>query len=623
MSIIWSGQSIQPFKICKPNPNTESRFEGIRLIVFLILVFLGFSVVQADNDEPRLVRDETVLNNISPYVAKHSDDLILWQSLTPQVLQLAQNLNRPLFISSGYLACYWCHRMAEDTFSDPRLADFINDQFVPVVMDREVHVEEDRSLQSFMQKTRNVSGWPVAVILTPDGYPIFGYTYIDPDSMRTSLREFIDHWKKSALDISKSAYADSQKRHQTQLSDTRPVAGLSSLDLLQQFLVQANAATDMTYGGFGFSAKFPFVPQMNTLVELSHLNPEPQVKKFIEITLNSMLDSAVIDPIEGGLFRYSETRTWDKPHFEQMLYNQALMSKLLLRASVVFKNDRYQKAGLEMLDHMVANFKLDNGWYASSLSAVSLDGRDGGYYLWTPGELEEVLGVDWMELVENRLSDKTYILPAPHRSATDVKMSILNHRNFRPQERDDKPVLGWNGLVLSAMAYGAALNDRFIDDAQTLVKLLLLETERDNLPVIAGDEKAQLSTLETYVMVASGLFDWWQITNDPEVFKRVVELLNQSMLKFRQQGQWVEAQSLLPEAGMSTLAVPDRQIPSASGEWYRLAMLMRSVDLELTKSLAETMQKMETMQSTKMHMEAFYHATFILARLLKDISSQT
>ncbi len=623
MSTIWSGQSIQLSKTCKANPNADSRFGWVQLIATLILFCLGFSVAQAKDVEPGLERDYTVRNNISPYVAKHSDDLILWQSLAPQALQLARNLNRPLLISSGYLSCYWCYRMAEDTFSNPKLADFINHRFIPIIMDREVHVEEDRSLQSFMQETRSVAGWPVAVILTPDGYPIFGYTYTDPDSMLKSLEEFIDHWERSALDISDSAYADSRKRRESRLSEDRPAAGLSSLDLLQRFLVQANAATDMTFGGFGLSAKFPFAPQMNMLIELSHLNPEPQIETFIEITLNTMLNSALIDPIEGGVFRYSETRAWDKPHFEQMLYNQALLSKLLLRASVVFQNDRYQQAGLNMLDHVVSNFKLSSGWYASSLSAVSSEGLDGGYYLWTSSELEEVLGSDWMELIEDRMPDEPHVLPSPLSNATDVQMRLRNYRNSRPQDRDDKPVLAWNGLVLSALAYGSALHDRFIDDAQTLAKLLLRETERENLPVIAEDEKEQLSTLETYVLVASGLLDWWQLTDDPEVFERVLELLNESVLKFRQQGNWVEAQALLPEAGMSVVAVPDRQIPSASGEWYRLAMLLSSVDLHMAGSLAQTMQEMETMQSTQMHAEAFYHATFILARLLKDMSSRS
>jgi len=623
MSTIWSGQSIQLFAIHRTGRSTDFRIQGNRLVISLILLFLGLSAVWADDSEFRLIRDVTVPNNISPYVAKHSDAPILWHSLAPRSLKLARNLNRPLLVTSGYLSCYWCHRMAEDTFSNPELAELINHHFVPVVMDREVHVEEDRSLQSFMQETRGISGWPVAVIMTPQGYPVFGYTYTGPDALMTSLQDFIANWKLSASGISDSAYADSQVRRQNMLSGDRPVEGLPPLDLLQRFLVQANAATDMTFGGFGMGTKFPFVPQMNVLVELSALNPDPEIMAFIDITLNTMLDSAVTDPIEGGVFRYSETRAWSKPHFEQMLYSQALMSKLLLRASAVLRNDRYRAAGLKMLDHMVKNFKLDSGWYASSLSAVSSDGVDGGYYLWTQTQLEEVFGSDWMRRIEDRLPDEDSVLPAPLESVAETRMTILMHRSDRPRERDDKPVLGWNGLVLSAMAYGAALDDRFIGDAQTLAKLLIQETQRDNLSVIAGDEKAQSSTLETYVQVAGGLLDWWQLADDPEVFDRVLELLNESVVKFREREYWTEAETLLPEAGMGTVAVPDRQIPSASGQWYRLAMLMRSVDPELTEALAETMQEMETIQSSVMHEEAFYHATYILARVLKDLSGRS
>jgi len=623
MPTIWSGPSIPPFVICRTSRNTDSGIWRKGLGTALVFLFLGLSTAHADDSGLPLVRDITVLNSISPYVAKHSDDLIFWHSLAPHSLKLARNLNRPLLVSSGYLSCYWCHRMAEDTFSNPELAEFINRHFVPVIMDREVHVEEDRSLQSFMQETRGISGWPAAVIMTPHGYPVFGYTYTDPDSLMTSLQEFVANWERSASGISDSAYADSQERRQNQLSGDRPVAGLSALDLLQRFLMQANAATDMTFGGFGMSTKFPFVPQMNMLAELSALNPDPEVMSFIEITLSTMLDSAIIDAIEGGVFRYSETRAWNKPHFEQMLYSQALMSKLLLRASAVLRNDRYRVAGLRMLDHMVKNFRLDSGWYASSLSAVSSDGVDGGYYLWSHRQLEEIFGSDWMERIEDRLPDEGYVLPAPLDNATDMQLTILRHRSARPQERDEKPVLSWNGLVLSAMAYGAALDDRFIGHARTLAKLLIRETQRDNLSVIANDEAAQLSTLETYVQVASGLLDWWQLTDDPEVLERVLELLNESVVKFREQEYWMEAEALLPEAGRGTIAVPDRQIPSASGQWYRLAMLMRSVDPELTGPLVETMEEMEEIQSSMMHEEAFYHATYILARLLKDLSGQS
>lgn len=623
MSTIWSGQSIQLFAACRVSHNTDSGIQGNNRVTALIFLFLGLSPVWADDSGFRLVRDITVLNNVSPYVAKHSDDLILWHSLAPHSLKLARNLNRPLLVASGYLSCYWCHRMAEDTFSNPELAEFINRHFVPVIMDREVHVEEDRSLQSFMLETRGISGWPAAVIMTPHGYPVYGYTYTDPDSLMTSLQDFAANWERSASGISDSAYADSQQRRQHQLSGERPVKGLSSLDLLQRFLRQANAATDMTFGGFGMSTKFPFVPQMNMLVELSALNPDPELMAFIEITLSTMLDSAIIDAIEGGMFRYSETRTWNKPHFEQMLYNQALMSKLLLRASAVLGNDRYRVAGLEMLDHMVKNFKLDSGWYASSLSAVSAEGVDGGYYLWSYGQLEAVFGSDWRQRIEDRMPDDNYVLPAPLENATDVQMAILRHRSARPQERDEKPVLGWNGLALSAMAYGAALDDRFAGDARTLARLLIRETQRDSLPMIANDEEGQLSTLDTYVQVASGLLDWWQLTDDSEVFKRVLELLNESVVKFREQEYWIEAEALLPEAGMGTIAVPDRQLPSASGQWYRLAMLLRSVDPGLTGPLADTMQEMEEVQSSMMHEEAFYHPTYILARLLKDLSGQS
>ena len=623
MSITWRGQSIQPFAICRASRNIDSSKPAWLLGIVLTLFFLGLCAVRADGPQLPLARDASLGNNVSPYVTKYANDLIFWHALTPQSLELARKLNRPLLMSSGYLSCYWCHRMAEDTFSNPALAKFINDHFLPVIMDREVHIEEDRSLQSFMQDTQGISGWPAVVIMTPLGYPVFGYTYTDPDSLKSSLHEFIDNWNRSASNIADSAYIDSQERRKNRSQGDAPIEGLSSLELLQLFLVQANAATDFVYGGFGADAKFPFVPQMNTLIELSALNPDAEVMGFIRLTLNSMLDSALIDPIEGGVFRYSETRAWNKPHFEQMLYNQALVSKMLLRASAVLKNERYREAGLDMLDHIVQNFKLDSGWYASSLSAVSPDGVDGGYYLWNSEQLENVLGADWMESVENRLPDEQYILPAPIAEAPGVLMSLLEHRNVRPRQRDDKPVLSWNGLVLSTMAYGAALDDRFVDEAEALANLLMREVGNDSLSMIAGDHETGLSALGTHVRLAGGLFDWWQVSGDPDVLARAVDMLIESAGRFREQGRWMEAEALLPEAGMGTIAIPDRQIPSASGQWYRLAVLMRSVDPELTEPVAETMREMEVVQSQAMRDEAFYHATFILARLLKRLSEQS
>ncbi|MXZ81407.1 MAG: thioredoxin domain-containing protein [Gammaproteobacteria bacterium] len=621
MSTIWSGPSRRPSATWP-----GSRLTGcsrLRSLLFTIPILLFPVGVPAQDTPHRLAPDPALEYNVSPYVAKHSGEPIFWRSLEPESFELARTLGRPVLISSGYLSCYWCHRMAKDSFADPDLAEYVNTHFVPVVMDREVHVEEDRSLQDFMQETRGISGWPATVILTPEGYPVFGYAYTDPTSMRTSLAEFIEAWSRSPSVLSDSARADSERRRNDRSSRDMPVEGLRTLDLLLGFLEQTNAASDPEFGGFGSAAKFPFVPQMAALVELSALNPDPGVMTFIAATLDAMLDSAIVDPIEGGVFRYSETRSWDTPHFEQMLYSQALVGRLFLRASAVLASDRYRDAGFRVLDHMARSFRLENGWYASSLSSVSEDGIDGGYYLWTPEELREVLGPDWKEKVDDRLPGRAAILAAPASGANGVRSALLERRTSRERIRDDKPVLGWNGLVLSAMAYGAALDSRFVRYAEELARQAMLETRDLAAPVVAGDGGKEMSTLESYVQVAGGLIDWWQLSGDRDVLERVRDLLAESLSRFRENGRWMEARALLPEAGMARIAIADRQISSPSGEWYRLAAMLLAVDPGMADPLRRTVEEMEAVQSRLMREEAFYHATFILARLMRSMAERS
>lgn len=565
---------------------------AVFIAVFFIIA-ISLLLTKAPGTNPLLI------SNSSGYLRAHAEDPIAWQPLTRDAVREAQQMNKPIVISSGYQSCYWCYRMKTDTFSDTDLAQVINDAFIPILIDSQSHVGIDQQLQWITQQQKGHGGWPLTMILTPDGLPIIGFNYIEPDSLTLALNRFLTLWETDANKVVSLAQQESARWNQLRNEQDQPLTEVNYPKLFTGFIDQLNVLSDHEYGGFGRGEKYPYVPQLDALLTLYSLNPSPTLRGFLEKTLSAMLNGPMHDHIEGGFFRYADNRDWTSPHYEKMLYTQALIGRHLIRAGGILQRQDFVDGGVRTLTQMVRAFKDKDGLYIASFSAVDTSAnrhRQGGYYLWSQTEMRRHIGKDWPLQIKNLLADnEQWVLPMPFGdSAKDHQTNLLNIRNNRERAKDEKKILAWQGLVLSALSHGATVSSTLANAAQELAHVLLPIAQGDNLMHLVGQaiDDSTPGEFSDYVYLASGLVDWWQITNDTTLLATTQTLLTNAHKQFNHQHRWLSPDHYGILAAPAVLAVKDDQLPSPSAIWLSLAWGlgdMNTVGAAKLTDLADTM----------------------------------
>ncbi len=547
----------------------------------------------------------------SPYLRDHARDAIQWRAPEADVVGESRRSGKPILVSSGYLACYWCYRLKADTLGDQALAELVNARFVPVLLDREFHPGDDRLLQAFLQRVRGAGGWPVIAVVSPDGEPVHAWSYLPPGALRAALVRFIESWEADADTVSRAAARDNAR--------ARPAAGgAGSSDIaafLEAFLSQVGAASDWESGGFGRAEKYPHVPQLQAMLDLHQQNPSDSIAGFLGLTLDHMLSASLVDPLEGGVFRYTENRDWTSPHYEQMLYTQVLFARLLLRAADALGERRFIVAADHILDNLLERFAGTDGWMASSLSAVGGGGVNGAYYLLPERAIATHLGDGWSRLVETRLRVDDRLLVAPVGPLAGVtRETLVRLRRDGGLLRDDKRLLSWNGLALSALSHGAGLDARYRDAAERLAMVLIGATEVFPLAMTGdGDGNAHPADLSAYVYVAGGLFDWWQVSADAVAARRAALLLDQAAARYHGKPGWRTGATLILADPQASPAIQDSQLPSPSAEWLRLADALALSGFTLTGRTQDVSARMAASWPASLPSEAFFHATLVSA----------
>ncbi|WP_018875042.1 thioredoxin domain-containing protein [Thioalkalivibrio sp. ALJ7] len=490
-------------------------------------------------------------DSISPYLRLHVDDPVNWRGWDPALLDKAREEQRPLLISSGYYSCYYCHVMQEESFKDEGIAERLNEHFIPVKVDREVDGALDSYLLEFQRATAGSAGWPLNVVVTPDGHALTGVVY----APRDQFAEFLDGITER-LDADYDALVDLARRGSEELSTQlregeEPMSDSRAGRLPQVLWSRFEREADDLGGGFGQSTKFPHSPWLRAMLEADQVGEAPDwIPEFLEITLDEMSGSGLRDVLGGGFFRYSESPDWNEPHFEVMLEDQAQLAWLYLQAGEHYGREDWIELGLENLDFVKRDMALredDMGeqadtsadgfrGFASSLSAMDDQGREGGAYLWPEEDLATALeGHENPELVRawfgmegSSVFDLGY-LPRSGDSKAELaerfdldedavkeqidagREALIRAREERGLPRDEKVLTGAHGLLLSALAVAADHDERF-REAGEAVRGWLLEVADDPaaLPALMGlpADQAGAATLNDYAFVAQGLNDW-------------------------------------------------------------------------------------------------------------------
>jgi uncharacterized protein YyaL (SSP411 family) len=506
----------------------------------------------------------------SPYLAMHGEDPIQWSSWGEDAIEKARKENKLLYVSIGYFACHWCHVMHQESFLDKDVAKQLNENYIPVKVDRELNTVLDKRLIEFVSVTNGVAGWPLNVFITPEGYPLVGGTYMPRDHFYGVLQTIGKRWKDDpALIKSKAENLSHQLKGMLgvlELTTKEHSIGSRREEFIKKTMEQA----DDLQGGFG-NKKFPNIPQLSALLEVNAIKPDPEIDEFLRLTLDAIISKGLHDAIGGGFFRYTVDPGWRTPHFEKMLYTNAQMPILLLKAADYFNEPHYRTIALETLDFLNRAMQGKKAFIAS-LSAVDEDGNEGAYYLWTTEELKKQLGKQDASLAFSiwdldRENDFAFgNLPVLNESieslAETAKLSVaetssrlkriqnklLKHRSLSRQlPRDDKQLASWNGLALSAFAEALPYQSKYFETGNKLSGFLLELWDGKQLKRSAAS--GQSGTLLDYAAVANGLLAWSKASKQPRYAAIAAAIVDQAWKLFYREMTWHESSNpLLPNA---------------------------------------------------------------------------
>ena len=479
----------------------------------------------------------------SPYLRQHAENPVDWVPWSQDALDRATREDKPLLISIGYSACHWCHVMAHESFEDETIAALMNERFVCIKIDREERPDLDAIYLDACQTLTGQGGWPLHAFATPDGRPFYSGTYFPPRPGHG-----LPAWPQ-VLEAISDAWRD--RRDELEDTGTRLSAALSGAAALtpaddlpgEAFLAEAAAEIgkrfDSVNGGFGGAPKFP----PSTLLAFLLRRKELPMARY---TLASMASGGIFDQVGGGFARYAVDRTWTVPHFEKMLYDNALLAARYSEAFAVTGDASLGRVAERTLDWVLADLASDDGGFASALDADS-GGVEGSYYVWTPGQLREVLGADdaatainWFGVTDqSNFEDGATVLEArgfePEPQTRDrilAALSAARDERIRPG-RDDKRIVSWNALMISGLAASSVHCGRgdHLAAAQCCAALILdrARDERGRLLRLiphSGDDPSQIpaGVLEDHAHLCEALVALYQATFDARWFTAAMEL---------------------------------------------------------------------------------------------------
>ena len=538
----------------------------------------------------------------SPYLAMHGDDPVDWQSWTADALAQAKKENKLVFVSIGYFSCHWCHVMQRESYRNEKIAKQLNDNFISVKVDRELNPALDAYLIDFVTRTRGSAGWPLNVFLTPEGHPLVGLTYLPAERFMALLQDLQSKWAQSPSYYKQAAARAAQDMAGLAAKPELPISKKEAQQYEAVLVSQAFRLTDEMSGGFGQQTKFPMVPQMDGLLSAYERNQNARLKKLLVITLDSMASQGMRDHLGGGFYRYTVDPGWQTPHFEKMLYDNALLAHLYLRASKIFNRPDYELVARETLDFMVSEMTGSSGAMIASFSAVDDANVEGGYYLWENETLSKILNTNELMLLEHMwglrgqsdfeaghlprvqatVSEAANSLKLGDGEAqqlfSSARIKLLKARERRKLPVDGKYLAAWNGLALVALTEGAKLEggEKYKIAAKQIRDYfvnILWDGKRLWRAKGKSGELGQAG-LEDYAFGAQGLLAWAMLMKDtPEGgdYKLAKRWVDDAWKRFHDKTGWrLSDQTLLP-TGYGVPIMDESPLPSPSGVLLRVS----------------------------------------------------
>ena len=499
-------------------------------------------------------------NSTSPYLLQHAQNPVQWYPWSQEALERAREEDKPIFLSIGYAACHWCHVMAHESFEDPETAAVMNEHFINIKVDREERPDIDSVYMDAVVAMTGQGGWPMSVFLTPEGKPFYGGTYFPPvprfnmPSFRSLLSNIAQAWQNDRDRL--TATATELAQH---VANSPALA--TELDLIDPTTIDRAAEAlfnryDWKFGGWGSAPKFPQSMAINFLFRRYSRSGDKLALDMATDSLNKMARGGMYDVIGGGFHRYSVDENWLVPHFEKMLYDNALLIKSYAYAWQLTREPRYRRIAEQSLEFLKRELRDPEGGFYSSLDADS-EGHEGTYYIWSVEEIQEVLDDEISSEIfvyaygltaKGNFEGKNIPFQAAELSEVAEKFSLeedeivrflhaaqstlLRHRAKRERPGlDDKVLTSWNGLALSALCTAARIfsDENYLQAAQGLAFFLIKQMFVDGKLMRSWRRgKANFTAyLEDHAALASGLLDLYQIDFNPRWYALAIEQANE------------------------------------------------------------------------------------------------
>ena len=493
-----------------------------------------------------------LIDETSPYLLQHAHNPVDWYAWGKEAFERAKAEDKPVLVSIGYSACHWCHVMEHESFEDEAVAAIQNEHFINIKVDMEERPDVDQIYMNFVQLTTGRGGWPMNVFLTPDKMPFFGGTYFPPaarygmpswqqilTSISEAYRDRRDELQKSAVDM---------VRELRRLSLVETATGALSLDMLDAAFTSFTRTFDSTNGGFGGAPKFPAAMSLEFLLRYHHRTGDDMALSIVTHTLDKMARGGIYDQLGGGFHRYAVDSIWLVPHFEKMLYDNAQLIRVYLHAFQVTGNQFYKHIAVETLEYVRREMLDASGGFYSTQDADS-EGVEGKFFVWTPGEIVEILGeedgrefCEYFDVTaagnfegENILNLNAGKLPTGRVpssfEASCRKLFEEREKRIKPF-RDEKVLTAWNGLMLAAFADAAGVfgSDEYLEIARRNAAFIARELHQDGRLLRSWkDGKAKLNGyIEDYANVADGLIKLFQVSGELEYLieaRRLADLM--------------------------------------------------------------------------------------------------
>lgn len=535
----------------------KKRFYISLVIVALVgFVVIGFCAVPGEKKMSTATvthkHTNRLINETSPYLLQHAHNPVDWYPWGNEAFEQAKKEDKPIFLSIGYSTCHWCHVMEYESFENEQIAKIMNERFVSIKVDREERPDVDAVYMNAVHIMTGSGGWPLSVFLTPEGKPFYGGTYFPREDM----------YGRPGFDRLLLAIAEAWKNKRTELVNSagkinKALAGLSeqaksetlSTDILKDGKSHLENIFDSAYGGFGSAPKFPQPSNLSMLLGYWHRTGDERALTMVELTLDAMAKGGIYDHIGGGFHRYSTDSRWLVPHFEKMLYDQALLSRTYIQAYQATGEEAYARIAREIFDYVLRDMTNVEGGFYSAEDADS-EGKEGAFYVWEPKEIKKILGSENTRIFNgyygvtkngNFEDDKSILnisksveelakqFKQDHRSIENIlsqgRSKLLEHRAKRPRpHRDDKIIAGWNGLMISSLARAGAVlgEEKYVSAAERCAEFVLGTLLNDGRLVryYRNDKVVGLGVLDDYAFMIMGLLDLYEATFDA---KRLVE----------------------------------------------------------------------------------------------------